>query len=304
MGDEGLHPPLAAIRPIVALALAEDLLPLGDLTSSLLAPGLVGRARLVARREGIVAGTRTVAEVCRQVDAGLACSFALDDGDLVEADSVIGELSGPLSALLVAERTALNFLCHLSGVATLTGRYVAAARAANPATRVWDTRKTTPGLRSLEKAAVRAGGGHNHRGNLSEAVLLKDNHLAALPIDQAVAEAKRRWPGRMVEVECDRLDQVDRAARAGATIVLCDNMPPASVALAAEIVREVDAGPGRCLVEASGRVNLETVADYAAAGADLISVGALTHSAPILDIGLDLDSGDVTGGPSGDPLDQ
>jgi len=288
MGDAGLHPPAAAIRPIVALALAEDVLPLGDLTSALLEPGLEARARLVARARGVVAGTRAVAEVCRQVDDRLSWAFDLDDGDAVEAGGQIGELAGPLEALLVAERCALNFLCHLSGVATLTRRYVEAVAAVSATTRVWDTRKTTPGMRALEKAAVRAGGGWNHRGSLSEAVLVKDNHLAALSIAQAVERARRRWPGRMVEVECDRLEQVHDAAAAGATIVLCDNMSPAQVGEAVGIVSALAAGTARCLVEASGGITLENVAAYAAAGADLVSIGALTHSAPILDIGLDL----------------
>jgi nicotinate-nucleotide pyrophosphorylase (carboxylating) len=182
--------------------------------------------------------------------------------------------------VLTAERTALNLLCHLSGVATLTRRYADAV--AGTGVRILDTRKTTPGLRALEKAAVRAGGGHNHRGSLSDMVLLKDNHIAGMEIAHAVAAARAMWPGRGVEVECDRLEQVRVAVTAGADVVLLDNMSPADVEVC---VKEVN---GRALVEVSGRVNLDTVADYAAAGPDLISVGALTHSAPVLDIGLDL----------------
>ena len=290
---DDVHPPAAAVRPIVAAALAEDLLPMGDLTASLLAADLVGSAVLVARRQGVVAGNACVAEVCRQVDPELVYTVRLDDGALVGAGGVIGELRGPFRALLSAERTALNFLSHLSGVASLTRRYVEAARAANPSVRVWDTRKTTPGLRALEKAAVRAGGGANHRGSLSEAVLVKDNHLGGISIEDAVARALERWPGRMVEVECDRLDEVERAVLAGATLVLCDNMTPDEVRAAVGIVDHYRAAgqqrAGRSvLVEASGGVSLDTIADYAAAGPDVISVGALTHSAPILDIGLDL----------------
>jgi nicotinate-nucleotide pyrophosphorylase (carboxylating) len=287
-GRDDVHPPIQAIRPIVTLALEEDLLPLGDLTSMLLDPSELGEAHFVARRAGVVAGTRTVLEVCRQVDAALSCSVVLDDGESVAAGGVIATVRGPFSSILSAERTALNFLSHLSGVATLTDRYVKSAGEGGSAARVWDTRKTTPGLRALEKAAVRAGGGYNHRGNLSEAILVKDNHLGGISIAEAVARARLRWPGRMVEVECDSLAQVDEAVTAGATIVLCDNMTPEQVKEAVLIASEPRPGAARSLIEASGGVSLENVAAYAAAGADLISVGALTHSAPILDIGLDL----------------
>jgi nicotinate-nucleotide pyrophosphorylase (carboxylating) len=287
-GRDDVHPPIQAIRPIVTLALEEDLLPLGDLTSMLLDPSELGEAHFVARRAGVVAGTRTVLEVCRQVDAALSCSVVLDDGECVSAGGVIATVRGPFASILSAERTALNFLSHLSGVATLTDSYVQRAREGGSAARVWDTRKTTPGLRALEKAAVRAGGGYNHRGNLSEAVLIKDNHLGGLSIADAVLRARLRWPGRMVEVECDSLTQVGEAVRVGATLVLCDNMTPEQVKEAVLIAGQPGFGAARSLIEASGGVSLENVAAYAAAGADLISVGALTHSAPILDIGLDL----------------
>src|SRR5262249_25006833 len=185
--------------------------------------------------------------------------------------------------ILTAERTALNFLCHLSGVASATRALVDAVAAANPRTQVWDTRKTTPGLRALEKAAVRAGGGANHRGSLSDMVLGRDTHLAGLSITDAVVTARRRWPGRTIEVECDRLAQVTEAVEAGATIVLCDNMTPALVASAVELVA------GRALVEVSGGINLRSAPGYAAAGADLLSTSTITQSAAALDIGLDLD---------------
>ncbi|HET9731696.1 MAG TPA: carboxylating nicotinate-nucleotide diphosphorylase, partial [Acidimicrobiales bacterium] len=204
------------------------------------------------------------------------------DGDRVGPGSVLARVAGPLAPVLTAERTALNLLGHLSGVATLTRRY---ADAAGPGARVRDTRKTTPGLRALEKAAVRAGGGVNHRGSLSDGILVKDNHLAGLSIPDAVAAAHRRWPGVACQVECDTLEQLRTALDAGADLVLLDNMDPATVAAAVAVVG------GRIPVEVSGRVTLDTVADYAAAGADLISVGALTHSAPVLDIGLDLEPG-------------
>jgi nicotinate-nucleotide pyrophosphorylase (carboxylating) len=287
---DDLQPPILAVRAAVAIAVAEDTLPIGDLTASLVPRDRFGSAQFVARRPGILAGTACAAEVCAVVDPNLALTLQLDDGDEVAAGAVIGEISGPFRSILTAERTALNFLSHLSGVATLTRRYVELAQAANPAVRVWDTRKTTPGLRALEKAAVRAGGGVNHRGSLSEGVLVKDNHLGEITIEEAVATALARWPGRMLEVECDRLEDVERIVLAGANLVLCDNMTPAQVGEAVEIVNR-HRGRGRAiLVEASGGVSLETVAAYAAAGADVISVGALTHSAPILDIGLDLKS--------------
>lgn len=287
---DDVRPPILAVRAVVERALAEDLLPLGDLTAGLLPATAQGAAAFVTRRAGVLAGTDCVVEVCAAVDPALEVRLERQDGDEVGAGEVVARVAGPFRSLLSAERSALNLLCHLSGVATLTRRYVEAAAAANPSARVWDTRKTTPGLRALEKAAVRAGGAVNHRGSLSEGVLVKDNHLGGLGIAEAVTMALARWPGRMVEVECDRLDQVAEAVEAGATLVLCDNMSPGEVAEAVSIVRSHPRGrAGAVLVEASGGIDLSTVGAYAAAGADVLSVGALTHSAPILDIGLDLD---------------
>jgi nicotinate-nucleotide pyrophosphorylase (carboxylating) len=211
--------------------------------------------------------------------------WSLDDGAPVEPGRMIAEVGGSLRSILTAERTCLNFLGHLSGVASLTRTFVEAVGRANPSTRVLDTRKTTPGLRALEKAAVRAGGGHNHRGSLSEAVLVKDNHLGGVSITDAVTRARQLWPGRMVEVECDRPDQVSQAVEAGASVVMLDNMGPDQVARCVALVR---AGGTGALVEVSGRVDLDLAPQMAAAGADLISVGALTHSAPVLDLGFDL----------------
>ncbi|HUY07714.1 MAG TPA: carboxylating nicotinate-nucleotide diphosphorylase [Acidimicrobiales bacterium] len=283
-------PPLAAIRPIVALALAEDILPLGDLTVSLLDRGQMGIAHFVSRRPGVLAGLATVAEVFYQVDRELTLTLDRRDGDEVAAREKFATVSGPFGSLLSAERTALNFLCHLSGIATMTRRYVEIVRMTNPNARVWDTRKTTPGMRSLEKAAVRAGGAVNHRGNLSDGILIKDNHLGGVGITEGVARALARWPGRMVEVECDRLEQVHEAVAAGASLVMCDNMTPDEVAKAVEIVHSHPRGAASaCLVEASGGVTIDNIELFARAGADLISSGALTHSAPILDIGLDLE---------------
>jgi nicotinate-nucleotide pyrophosphorylase (carboxylating) len=293
---DAFQPPQAAVRRCVGAALDEDLLPLGDLTAALLPPAAVGRAGFVSRQDGIVAGTACVLETCRQVDSGLVATVRRNDGDHVGPGETIVTLEGAVASIVTAERTALNFLCHLSGIATLTARYVAAAQARNPAIRVLDTRKTTPGLRALEKAAVRAGGGTNHRGSLSEGVLVKDNHLGHAGIRDAVARARELWPGRLLEVECDRIDQVSEAVEAGATLVLCDNMELSELARCVELVRAHPRGrEGSVLVEASGGVTLDTVGDVAATGADFVSVGALTHSAPILDIGLDLVAEPVTG---------
>ena len=280
------HPPISAVRAAVTLALAEDLTPIGDLTSALLPPDLEATARFVPRRDGVLAGRLCAHEAIRQVDAGLAVSWAADDGDRISAGREIGRVSGRLAPILTAERTALNFLGHLSGVATLTAAFVAAVAAAGGTLRVWDTRKTTPGLRTLEKAAVRAGGGANHRGNLSDWVLLKDNHLELFGIADAVARARARWPGRTVHVECGDVDQVRQAMAAGADALLLDNMAPDQVRAVVAEVRAAD--PVRPLLEISGRVSLATIGDYATTGADLVSIGALTHSAPVLDIGLDV----------------
>ena len=274
-------PPFTAVRAIVTRALAEDLEPSGDVTSALLPPGATATAAFVARAEGVVAGSACVHETFRQVDPSVTVSWTLDDGAVVEAGAELGRVSGELASILTAERTALNFLGHLSGIASLTRRYV---RSANPECRIWDTRKTTPGLRALEKAAVRAGGGRNHRGNLSEWVLLKDNHLAGLTIAEAVERARGRWPGRTVEVEADRFEQVEEAIAADADLVLLDNMTVDQVR--ACVALRGDAR--RPLLEVSGGVTLQTVHDYSSTGVDLISVGALTHSAPVLDIGLDV----------------
>lgn len=283
-----VHPPITAVREAVRRALAEDLTPLGDLTSALLDENLTATARFVPRVDGVLAGRLCATEAFAQVDAALAVTWSVDDGDRIAAGQKLGEVSGSLAAILTAERTALNFLGHLSGIATLTARFVdtAALARAGGDLRVWDTRKTTPGLRSLEKAAVRAGGGSNHRGNLSEWVLLKDNHLALMPIAEAVAAARRRWPGRTVEVECADVGMVREALAADADVVMLDNMSPEAVRSVVAEVRAVH--PTRPLLEVSGRIDETTIVDYAASGADLVSVGALTHSAPVLDIGLDV----------------
>jgi nicotinate-nucleotide pyrophosphorylase (carboxylating) len=287
-----LEPPHFAVTDAVRRALAEDLTPLGDLTSLLLPDDLRATARFVARQHGVVAGCGCVAETFAQVDAGVTIQWTVRDGDLLDAGTTLATVEGTLQSILTAERTALNFLGHLSGIATLTRKYVAAAHGGGAA-RVWDTRKTTPGLRTLEKAAVRAGGGSNHRGNLSDWILLKDNHLALMGIAGAVDAAKQRWPGRTVHVECDRLDQVEEALAAGADALLLDNMTFDEVraCVAATDAHAEKPGARRPLLEVSGGVNLDTIGGYAATGVDLISVGAITNSAPVLDIGVDIDAG-------------
>lgn len=274
-----LDPPLSAVRELVARALAEDLGVFGDLTAGLIPPGATASAVITARGVGVLAGRLAASVTLETVAPAVEVDWRVADGDRLDPGQVIARVAGPLAPLLTAERTVLNLLGHLSGIATLTRRYVDAA---GPRARIRDTRKTTPGLRALEKAAVRAGGGVNHRGSLSEGILVKDNHLAGLSIPEAVAAAHARWPTQACQVECDTLAQVSTALDAGADLILVDNMTPAQVAEA------VVTAAGRVPIEVSGRVGLEQVAAYAAAGADFISVGALTHSAPVLDIGLDL----------------
>jgi len=281
-------PPPHAVDAAVRRALDEDLTPLGDLTASLVDPSVTAAARIVSRADGVLAGVDCAARTFAVVDPDVAVTWRCTDGDRLAPGTVIAEVAGPLRSILTAERTALNFLGHLSGIASLTRRYVDAANGpgGGPA-RIWDTRKTTPGLRSLEKAAVRAGGGANHRGNLSDWVLIKDNHLAGGSITELVTRARRAWPGRTIHVECDTIEQVAETVAAGADALLCDNMSPAAVADCVRLV--ADAGDvRRPLVEASGGITLDTVAAYAATGVDCISVGGLTNSAGVLDLGLDL----------------
>jgi len=275
-----------AVADAVDRALAEDLGPEGDLSAALVPDGVTAHFALRARHNGVVAGRDCATEAFRRVDPALTLVWHLVDGTEVSTGDTVMEITGTLRPILTAERTALNFLGHLSGVATLTAQFVAAAHESNPSVQVLDTRKTTPGLRILEKAAVRAGGGTNHRAGLSDAVLVKDNHLAGTSITQAVHRARELWPGRMVEIECDSLEQVAEAARAGADAVLLDNMDPGDV-VEAIAVAQVDA-TRPILTEVSGGVTLATIGAYAAAGPDRISVGALTHSASVLDLGLDL----------------
>jgi nicotinate-nucleotide pyrophosphorylase (carboxylating) len=276
--------PRHLVREVVARAIAEDLGPLGDLTAALLPSDARAGGVITARAAGVLAGTACVTETFAQLDPEVVVRLELADGALLEAATVVATIDGPARSVLTGERTALNFLCHLSGVATLTRRFVLAAAP----TRVLETRKTLPGLRALEKAAVRAGGGVNHRGSLSDLVLVKDNHLVGLTIAEAVARARQAWPGRGVEVECDRAEQVEEAVTAGADLVMLDNFSPDAARDAVAIVRS--GSRPDTLVEVSGRVTLEAVPAYAAVGADLLSTSAITQSVPALDLGLDLDS--------------
>jgi len=272
------------VDDLVRTALREDLGRAGDLTTDAIVPAdAFGQARFVAREPGVVSGVDVVARVFAVLDPAVALHAAVPDGAPVVAGTVVATVEGPLRAILTGERTALNLLCHLSGVATATARLVGLV--AGTGATIVDTRKTTPGLRALEKAAVRDGGGSNHRFGLDDAILIKDNHLAvAGGIAPAVAAARRR-AGHLVkvEVEVDTLEQLDEALAAGADIVLLDNFAPA------ELREAVRRSAGRALLEASGRIDAATVRAVAESGVDLISSGALTHSAPILDIGLDIE---------------
>ena len=265
---------------VVAAALAEDLGGRGDITSELLIPAdATATARVVARRPGVLAGREAGEEVLRQT--GLSGDWLRADGDRLDAGTVVVEISGPARAVLSAERTLLNLLCHLSGVATLTAAYAEAAAPAD----VLDTRKTTPGMRALEKAAVLAGGGRNHRMGLFDRVLVKDNHLAlaGAGLIDAVARARLELPGVLVEVEADDLAGVRLALDAAVDWILLDNMTPAEMREAVALVG------GRARLEASGGLSLEGARAAGATGVDAVSVGALTHSAPALDLGLDID---------------
>lgn len=288
MKNHYLDPPFTEVRDAVRRAFAEDLSPLGDLSAALVPATRRAEAAFVSREVGVLAGRACVDETFRQVDPDLVVEWQVDEGGRLDAGTTIATVSGPLTSVLVAERTALNFVGHLSGIASNARRYVDAATGG---ARVWDTRKTIPGLRAIQKAAVRAGGAHNHRGNLSDWVMLKDNHLTGTDIAGAVALARDRWPGRVVHVECDRLDQLDEALAAGADAVLLDNMTLDELRSGvARVDAHEAAGGARPLVEASGGVTLDTVGAISETGVDMISSGALTNSAPVLDIGLDIET--------------
>jgi nicotinate-nucleotide pyrophosphorylase (carboxylating) len=273
------------IRSAVEAALAEDVGE-GDLTTLATVPGdRFGQAEIVAREPMTIAGLAVAENVFLQLSAAIRCEKLREDGESVVGGERMMRVAGPVRAMLTGERVALNFLQRLCGVATLTRQYVEAVGGTGAV--ILDTRKTTPGLRWLEKYAVRCGGGRNHRMGLYDAVLIKDNHLAALrgeapnPIGAAVARVRRQFPGRSVEVEADTLVQVREALEAGADVVLLDNMPVDDLRRAVELAR------GRARTEASGGVDLGSVRGIAETGVDYVSVGALTHSARAMDIALD-----------------
>ncbi len=242
------------------------------------------RSTIVARRAGVVAGIALAVEAFRQLDAAITIRVDVEDGSHVQTGDVILHLTGHARGMLSAERVALNFLQHLSGIATLTAKFVALVHGSGA--QILDTRKTTPGWRKLEKYAVRCGGGRNHRLDLRTGVLIKDNHIASVNGDIAAAVSRSRAiaaPGTPIQVECDTLEQVDQALAAGADWLLLDNMP-------LDTLREaVSRAKSRATTEASGGVTTETVRLIAECGVDRISVGALTHSAPALDLALDFD---------------
>ncbi|MDR3638490.1 MAG: nicotinate-nucleotide diphosphorylase [Isosphaeraceae bacterium] len=299
---------------LIELALKEDLGDAGDITANAtIPPQARGAARFVARSEGVLAGLPVIALLASHFEIAWGWQPCLSDGDRLGPGSDIARIEGPMRALLAMERTALNFLQRLSGIATLTARFVAAVTGTKAV--ILDTRKTTPGWRALEKYAVRCGGGSNHRAGLYDGVLIKDNHLAWLAanqeapgdaefrasfgqgahnplrgsdaISQALLSARFRTPkGTAIELEVDTLMQFDRAIECGPDIILLDNFSPE---LLAEAVRRRDARAPHILLEASGGVTLATARALAQTGVDRISVGALTHSAPALDIGLDFD---------------
>ena len=277
----------SSLRRLVERSLEEDL-GRGDVTTdSLIPPDATGRAVFRSRSPGVIAGLEVARMVYSVADAAVQFDARIADGSSVVPGQEIAVVAGPARALLHGERVALNFLQRLSGIASLTSRYVEAVRGTRA--RVVDTRKTTPGLRALEKYAVRAGGGFNHRRDLSDAMLIKDNHLAVidrlgLSVGEAIRQAREALPHTLrIEVEVDRLDQIAEVLAAGADIILLDNMAIEELKQAVELIG------GRAIVEVSGGVTLATISDIAKTGVDVISVGALTHSAAALDIGLDFE---------------
>ena len=278
--------PAHALRRVIDIALEEDA-PWGDVTSETLVPAdAVATATLAAREPGILSGGGVFVAVMNSVDPTLAAVVHVPDGAPFVAGDVLATVTGNARSVLRAERVAPNRVQRLSGIATAPARYVAAV--AGTDARIVDTRKTTPGLRALERYAVRCGGGHNHRTSLSDAVLAKDNHLAVLaargiPIGDAIRDARERLGHTVhVEVEVDRIDQIEPVVSAGVDTIMLDNFSPEMLVEGVRVVA------GRALVEASGGVSLDTVAAIAATGVDIVSVGALTHSARALDLGLDI----------------
>lgn len=270
------------VADVLRRALDEDLGRAGDITTNATIPAEhYAHAKIVAREAGTIAGLAAATQVFAMLDPSVEVVLHILEGAPVEAGTVLAEVSGPARAILTGERTCLNFVGHLSGIATQTAAMQEAV--AGTRARIVDTRKTLPGLRAVAKYAVRAGGGANHRFGLDDSVLIKDNHIAALGSIEAAVDAAKRKVGHPVkiELEVDTLEQLETALEVGVDVVLLDNMEPETLRKAVAMVG------GRCLTEASGGVTMETVRAVAESGVDLIAVGAITHSAPQLDIGLD-----------------
>jgi nicotinate-nucleotide pyrophosphorylase (carboxylating) len=279
-----LHLPRLLVEPVVRYALAEDFGRRGDVTShSVIPQGTMAQATLRARDAGRIAGVEVALLAFELVNRDIKTGIRIPDGENAEAGAIIAEISGPAADILSAERVALNFVSHLSGIATATASMTKLI--ANEKSKLCCTRKTTPGLRLFEKHAVMCGGGVNHRFGLDDAILIKDNHVALAGGITAAIENARRLQGHMLklEIEVDTLEQLEEALSAKADAILLDNMGPDMLKKAVGIVN------GRAITEASGRINPQNILPIAQSGVDLISSGWITHSAPILDLGLDID---------------
>ena len=284
--DEILASSWKEVEQVIENALAEDLASNDVTTGALIPPDLEGRSSILVKDDGVLAGMEVAQAVFGHVDPALRVEVLIKDGAMIRKGDVVATIAGNVASILKAERTSLNFLCHLSGVATETARYVAAVKGSRA--QITGTRKTTPGMRVLEKYAVRMGGGQSHRQHLGDWVLIKDNHLAALGSLglglKGAIERARRGSTLKVEVEVGSVGEAEEAMSAGADIVMLDNMA------LGEIKQVVNLARGRAIIEASGGITLENVRQVAGAGVDLISVGAITHSAKALDLSLELET--------------
>lgn len=285
--DEILASSWEEIEQVIENALAEDLASSDVTTQALIPPDMEGGASILVKDNGVLAGIEVTQAVFRRADPALRVEVLVNDGTTIRKGDVVTTIGGKVASILMAERTALNFLCHLSGIATETARYVEAVKGLKA--QITDTRKTTPGMRVLDKYAVRMGGGQSHRQHLGDWVLIKDNHLAALGslglgLKGAIEQA-RRGSTLKVEVEVGSVGEAEDAISAGADIIMLDNMA------LGEIKEVVNLAQGRALIEASGGITLENVRQVAEAGVDLISVGAITHSTKALDLSLELQTG-------------
>jgi nicotinate-nucleotide pyrophosphorylase (carboxylating) len=283
-----IQPTEKEIDAAIGIALAEDLA-CGDITSeALIPPGLTGKAAILAKEKGVLAGIGVAARVFKLIDPSVKVNILIKDGSPLKSGDIIANLSGSVISLLKAERTALNFLQRMSGVASMAALYAAAIKGLNA--KVYDTRKTTPGLRVLEKYAVRMGGGTNHRRDLGDAVLIKDNHIAALRMTglnlaQIITKAREKAPeGKIIEVEVTSVEEAAEALKSGPDIIMLDNMSVPEMKRAVEMVK------GRTKLEASGNITLKNLREVALTGVDIISIGALTHSYSALDISLEMDT--------------